>query len=481
MTVKKRIKTAFVILVFLMLVLSGSLITSLLIQQKYFIHYVEIKNLALLTNEISQLLTRQRQYMDYYMVLHYSGEKDNFDSIIPQILEYIKEYATKISDEIMVLKYNRFLRSAEKIFNEKDYNKKLNIIDNEFFPVYQEMNDFIDKKKKEYLSQISQIENTIIKIAISSIAVTALIILGSIFLVVFFGIKISNSIINPLKILSDGTSVLSKGEYKEITYTKKDEFFEVISAFNEMVKNLKSLQAQVIQMDRLSSIGQLAGGIAHELNNPLVGVLGQAQILLEKTTQEQKEHVEKIIRAAKRCKESVSNLLQFSRQKLYEYTLEDINFVVDNTLFIADSELKAHNIEVTRNYTYNLPKIKISVPHIQQAFLNIINNAIHAMSVMNSSHNFLKITTKIVKMETELGIKDFVCIEFSDSGCGIDEQYFKTIFEPFFTTKDRNKNAGVGLAITKDIITHHKGKITAHSEGKNKGATFTIYLPVDKV
>jgi nitrogen-specific signal transduction histidine kinase len=234
-------------------------------------------------------------------------------------------------------------------------------------------------------------------------------------------------------------------------------------------------------MDRLSNIGQLAGGIAHELNNPLVGVLGQAQLLIEKIPSnfpDLKEHVEKIEQAAKRCKESVSRLLQFSRQKLYEYTYENINEVIDNTLFIADSEIKAHNIEVIKNYNSTLPKIKISLPHIQQAFLNIINNAIHAISLTKTEKNLLQITTKLAKISTESGIKDFVCIEFTDTGCGIEPQYLETIFEPFFTTKDRNKNAGVGLAITKDIITHHKGKISAYSKGKNKGATFSIYLPV---
>ncbi|MFQ3675836.1 MAG: HAMP domain-containing sensor histidine kinase, partial [Endomicrobiia bacterium] len=478
LTIKKRIKTAFVTLVGLIILLSGTLVVSLSIQQKYFSKYVEIKNLTLLTNEIMQYLVRKRQYMDYYMVLHYAGEKDNFNSVTPQTIQLIKEYESKIKTDILSLKFERFIKSAQKIFNETNYNRKLHIIDVEFFPLYLEMYNFVDKNNQQYLKQITEIENLIIRISMISVFVTIVVIALSLFIVIFFGIKISNSLINPLKTLSEATKVLSKGEYKEVHYNQKDEFLEVVHAFNNMVKNLKSLQSQVIQMDRLSNIGQLAGGIAHELNNPLVGVLGQAQILAEKIPPELKEHVEKIEHAAKRCKESVSRLLQFSRQKLYEYTFENINDVIDNTLFIADSEIKAYNIEIIKNYTQNLPKVKISLPHIQQAFLNIINNAIHAISLNKTEKNFLQISTKLAKVNTELGIKDFVSIEFHDTGCGIEPSYLNTIFEPFFTTKDRNKNAGVGLAITKDIITHHKGKISAYSEGKNKGAKFTIYLPI---
>ena len=412
------------------------------------------------------------------MVLHYTGEKDNFNSVSPQTAQLIKEYETKIKIDTLSLKYERFLKSAQKIFNESDYNKKLNIIDVEFFPLYLEMYNFVDKNNRQYLKQISEIENLIIKISMISVLVTIVVIALSLFIVIFFGIKISNSLISPLKTLSEATKILSKGDYKEISYDQKDEFSEVVQAFNNMVKNLKSLQSQVIQMDRLSNIGQLAGGIAHELNNPLVGVLGQAQLLAEKISPELKEHVEKIERAAKRCKESVSRLLQFSRQKQYEYTFENINDVIDNTLFIADSEIKAHNIEIIKNYTNSLPNIKISLPHIQQAFLNIINNAIHAIGLNKTERNSLQISTKLAKVNTELGIKDFVNIEFCDTGCGIETNYLDTIFEAFFITKDRNKNAGVGLAITKDIITHHKGKISAYSDGKNKGAKFNIYLPI---
>lgn len=226
-------------------------------------------------------------------------------------------------------------------------------------------------------------------------------------------------------------------------------------------------------MDRLSNIGQLAGGIAHELNNPLVGVLGQAQILLEKVGPDLKEHVERIERSAQRCRDSVAKLLQFSRQKHYEYTLENINEVIENTLFIADSELKAHNIEVVKEFADNLPKVKISLPHIQQAFLNIVNNAIQAIMQNVSDRNVFYIRTWLCKIETS----SYVCVEFRDTGCGIEYSNINKIFEPLFTTKDKNKFAGVGLSITRDIISHHKGKIEVYSEGKNKGASFFIYLP----
>ncbi|MEM4368372.1 MAG: ATP-binding protein, partial [Candidatus Anstonellales archaeon] len=208
-------------------------------------------------------------------------------------------------------------------------------------------------------------------------------------------------------------------------------------------------------------------------------------ILLEKLPEDSplREHVLKIERAALRCRESVSTLLKFSRQKEYEYTETDVNEIIRSVLFIADSELKAYNIKVKNFFDENLPKVKVSVPHIQQAVLNIINNSIQAIAENKESlsENFINIKTYLVELEDEDDKhKKYVAMEFQDSGCGIEKENFKLIFEPFFTTKNKNRFAGMGLSITKDIIFHHKGKITVMSEGKGKGATFIIYLPLSK-
>ncbi len=480
MEIKTKLKVAFGVLLGIIIVVCLFWVSIVYFLRNYFTKFVLLKDEINLTTEIIQLLNRQRQIVDYYMLLHDVKEKENFDLTVPRTVELVNQWQQKESGIDILSQYNLFVEIVTKIFNEKDYDTKVKIIDEEFLPLYKNILKIVEDKSNIYTKKAHIIEKQIFQISIVSLILCIIIVVGSIFSSVIFVIKIYKALIKPLKILSEGTKLLAKGEYREINFNSKDEFCEVIKGFNWMVKNLKNFQTQILQMDRLSNIGQLAGGIAHELNNPLVGVLGQAQLLLEKLPLNSplREHVEKIERAAKRCRESISRLLQFSRQKEYEYTLEDIHEVIKNTLFIADSELKAHNIETIINFGHDIPKIKISLPHIQQAFLNIINNAIQAMEEINPEKpKLLQIKTYITKLEN--GSSEYVVIEFQDTGCGIQQQFLEAIFEPYFTTKDKTKFAGVGLSITKDIILHHKGKITVYSEGVNKGAKFIIYLPVD--
>ncbi len=477
-TIKNKLSLVFFLFIGLILLLIFCLVVGLLLQRVYFTNYVDVRDRISFLSNIMQSANSQKLHFDYYILLNENNEKENFLSLIPKIKKLLDEYSERTNDEELKQKYENLVNVADKVFKEKDRYKKVEIASNEFLNTYNDLINNFNDKINFYAKKDREIQKLILFLNISSWVVSTIVIMLALFIVFKYGTKLYSSIMDFLRIITDFANVLSKGEYKEINYSTDDEFQNVISTINQMVKSLKILQTQVLQMDRLSNIGQLAGGVAHELNNPLVGVLGQAQILLEKLPPDSplRGYVEKIERAALRCRESVSRLLQFSRQREYEYTVVDINEVIDNVIFLADSELKAHNIQVVKLYGMSLPKVKISVPHIQQAILNIVNNAIQAME-HKKEEKILQIKTYLTEFEENKNIIKYIAAEFIDNGCGISKENLPLIFEPFFTTKGKKKFAGVGLSITKDIVFHHKGKISVYSEGLEKGAKFIIYLP----
>lgn len=474
MTIRSKIINIFSFFVVLLILLSVCLIASMFIQREYFTRYVIIRDKISLLHNILQQITSQRLHLDYYVLISEEKERENFFLITTRTLQLINLLPESEEKKVIQQKYTQLISISEEVFNQKVKEQRFSLVIQKFFPSYESLITQITKYISNCDKEEKKVQNLILMVNLISGIISVIVIILAITFSTIYGIKIYRSLIVPLTTIAEHTSMLAKGDYKEIKYQTRDEFDIVFNAFNRMVKDLKNLQSQIIQMDRLSNIGQLAGGIAHELNNPLVGIFGMAQILNEKIPADSplKKYVEKIEQAAIRCRESVSRLLQFSRQKEYEYEEAEIKEVIDNVLFIADSELKAQNVKVVTLYSENLPKIKISIPHIQQALLNIINNAIQAME--NTDNKILQIRTFLTKDENN----DYVCVEIQDTGCGIEKENIELIFEPFFTTKDKNKFAGVGLAITKDIVLHHKGKITVYSEGKNKGAKFTIWLPV---
>ncbi len=473
MRIRDKIIAIFSFFIFLLILLSVVLITSMLLQREYFVKYVESRDKISLLNNILQQIISQRLHFDFYVLTTDEKEKENFVLAATKIKQLIDKISDIEERNVIQQKYIKLLSVVEKVFNQIDKEQRFSLAIQEFFPVYENLTNQLIDYISVWNKEEKKLQRYMLFINLISIMISIIIIIFALIISANFGIKIYRSLIQPLKTIAEHTSLLAKGEYKEIKYNTGDEFDNVFSVFNRMVKDLKNLQSQIIQMDRLSNIGQLAGGIAHELNNPLVGVLGMAQILYEKLPADSplRNYVKKIEQAALRCRESVARLLQFSRQKEYEYTEIDVAEIVNNVLFIADSELKAQNVRVITLFSDNLPKIKVSVPHVQQALLNIINNAIQAME--NVDTKILQIKTYLSKDENE-----YVCIEVQDTGCGIKKENLDFLFDPFFTTKDKTKFAGVGLAITKDIILHHKGKITVYSEGENKGARFTIWLPI---
>ena len=231
----------------------------------------------------------------------------------------------------------------------------------------------------------------------------------------------------------------------------------------------KELQRELYLSSHLASIGELAAGVAHQLNNPLTGVLGFSQRLLRKITdQETNQDLRKIYGEAERAAKIVQNLLTFARRRQPKKEYSDVNNIVQSALELRAYELKTSNIEVITNLAPSLPQIPLDFHQIQEVFLNLILNAEQAMTEANNGG---KLTIK-----TEEN-KRYVRTTFTNDGPGIPAENLDRIFDPFFTTKGEKGGTGLGLSVCHGIITEHDSKIYAKSK-PGKGTTFFVELPI---
>jgi signal transduction histidine kinase len=231
----------------------------------------------------------------------------------------------------------------------------------------------------------------------------------------------------------------------------------------------KELQRELYLSSRLASIGELAAGVAHQLNNPLTGVLGFSQRLLRKSTDEKSsQDLRKIYSEAERATKIVQNLLTFARRRQPKKEYSNVNNIVQSALDLRAYELKTSNIGVITTLVPDLPKIMLDFHQIQEVFLNLILNAEQAMIEANSGG---KLTIKTEKN------KRYIRISFTDDGPGIPAEHLDKIFDPFFTTKGEKGGTGLGLSVCHGIITEHGGKIYAKSK-PGKGTTFFAELPI---
>jgi PAS domain S-box-containing protein len=233
----------------------------------------------------------------------------------------------------------------------------------------------------------------------------------------------------------------------------------------------KKMREKLIITDRLASIGELASGMAHELNNPLTGMIGISELLLEERLPDNiKEDIEILDNEAKRMATVIKNMLIFARQHPTTRKLTDINAVIEKVLEMRAYEHKLSNIQIIKQFTEDLPEIPVDSFQLEQVFLNIIINAEY---FMKEAHNRGTMT-----INTGLS-DDNIKLLFTDDGPEIPEETLTHIFDPFFTTKPIGKGTGLGLSICHGIIASHNGRISAENI-PGKGVTFLIELPITK-
>jgi signal transduction histidine kinase/ActR/RegA family two-component response regulator len=238
----------------------------------------------------------------------------------------------------------------------------------------------------------------------------------------------------------------------------------------KMQARLRAAQEQLMQAEKMSAIGQLISGVAHELNNPLAGIMGFAQLVLSTELNPKiRQNLERIYSEAVRSQKIVQNLLGFSRRHQPEKAYRNLNETIDSVLELRAYQLQVDNVEVVRRYDPDLPNTMLDFHQIQQVVLNLVNNAHQAMMEMQDRHHRLVIST------SRKG--DLLHAAFSDNGPGIPPDRLETIFEPFFTTKKEGKGTGLGLSLSRAIVRDHLGTMSVESV-VGEGTTFHIDLPL---
>jgi len=245
----------------------------------------------------------------------------------------------------------------------------------------------------------------------------------------------------------------------------------------EREKKLKETQAMLVQAGKLSAMGQLGAGIAHELNQPLAAIRGYTQVLIEeiKNNDPHLADLKIIEEQTGRMGTIVNNIRTFARDSKFKLELIDVHKPIEDAFTLLTAQLTNHNIEVVKDYGQDIPKIKADSNQLQQVFINLISNARDVLDKNNGGK--IWVSTRMLKLEkqkTDLNIE----ISFKNEGPPIPKEIIHRIFDPFFTTKDSGKGTGLGLSISYGIIKDHQGEIMVAN--KEDGVEFVISLPVNK-
>jgi PAS domain S-box-containing protein len=260
-------------------------------------------------------------------------------------------------------------------------------------------------------------------------------------------------------------------EFEISAFSIRDDSGQIVQAFlfEEDVTERQQLQASLAQSEKLAAVGQLAAGVAHEINNPLTTILANAQLLQRKIPDKENhlhEMLELIIQGSDRASQAVRALLDFARRERYARNPIDLNQTIDRTIRLLKHELDSRSITLEFEPAQNLPAVVASQDHLQGVWLNLLINAIDAI---HPGPGQIQITTRQVE--------EHVQIDFSDNGPGIRQDHISRVFEPFFTTKETGHGTGLGLAVCHQIVSRHGGQIFVSSR-PGEGATFTVNLPL---
>lgn len=284
----------------------------------------------------------------------------------------------------------------------------------------------------------------------------------------------SQGMTRPIQKLSEATRAVATGDFNvHVNVKSQDEIGLLAASFNKMASELKtredalkSAQVALIQSEKMAAFGQLGAGIAHEVKNPLAGILGYAQLALRKVEKDSPlaKQLEIIEKETKRCKNIIENLMKFARQEKAEFAPIEVNQVIEDAVAIVDHQLTINRVKIEKELTAGLPKIHGNGNQLQQVLMNLMINAQQAMAEGGK----VRVSTRQVEGLIELRI--------ADTGPGIPPEIQQKIFEPFFTTKPVGKGTGLGLSVSYGIIKDHGGQIRLESE-VGKGTTFILTFP----
>jgi signal transduction histidine kinase len=463
----------FLIFLFVVGVATAMMLTMYEVENK--LRFLEIANEYML--EIQQARRFEKNFFLYGTNLNDALENVNqAKQIFDDNKEEIRKILGKGSQAIILSNFKRYEFLLERLVDleqtkgrNPDYPLRKKEIEVELRRHGQEMVSLANnlmKKEKESLSEAI--------LRSRHIHIYSLIFL--LFFLVLNAYLLGSRIMGPIQRFSVYAKRIASGDFSPITPGRRfrDEFTDLAIAINQMIQELETREAALIQSHKMRAIGTLTAGVAHELNNPLNNITITAHMLLEDyehlSDEERKEMVRDVVNEAGRSKVIISDLLDFARESGSQLEPLDLPALLRETINLASNQIKLSGIKIDLQSGGHLPRIHGDRQQLRQAFLNLILNAVDASSKGG------KIQVLVVAADEP----SYVAVKIIDFGSGIREQNLDSIFDPFFTTKAGGKGTGLGLSVSQGIVAKHGGRILVSSV-QGKGSTFTVTLPVTTI
>ena len=352
------------------------------------------------------------------------------------------------------------------------------VVDDWYISAYAPIYD-IDNKPVGMLS-VAVLKHKFTNLTLRTLCVFGLVTLAVLLVAGVLGWRLAAALSRPITHLAAASAAIARGELSQaLPVEADDEIGSLTQSFNNMAQALKErdellkeqTRRQLTRSERLASVGRLAAGVAHEINNPLTGVLTFAHMLLKNAPEnsEEKEDIQTIVEATMRCRDVIRGLLDFSRQSQPHKEQSGLNYVVRRAINLTENHARINQVEISEQLSSGLPFLVIDPNQIEEVVVNVIVNAIDAMPTGGR----LTIRTDRVDGEDTRWVE----IEVSDTGCGIEPENLEHIFDPFFTTKPAGTGTGLGLAVAYGIVTDHGGQINVSSV-LDHGTTVAVRLPL---
>jgi signal transduction histidine kinase len=444
----------------------------------YYSHYILNQKLQVVErkNNILNIILEARRYEKNYFLYHNREHLDQALSyamrakeVLFDITERYRKYTLAQNlDSIMteIVQYERLL-TALIDFHEKDGALRIPMNSEKFL----DLNDSVQLQGRKMTTEFENMvtrERHFVRQLIGKSKIYHTIALAAIFILsIFTTLFLIINVNRPLKSIEDAVYKIARGQFATIpTLSTGDEFESLVKSLNMMILELNKRNEQILQNEKLASLGTLTSGVAHELNNPLNNISTSLQIMIEEMEEDfpafKKELLMEAEKQVERARDTVKALLEFSREK--GFTPERVNFkdLVEQTIKLTKAEIPAA-IRLKTEIPENL-QADLDPQRIQQVLINMIMNAVHAMEKGGD------LTIRGSQMDGEFRF------QIQDTGIGIPKENLTKIFDPFFTTKEIGVGTGLGLSTSHGIIEQHGGRIEVAS-AIGKGTTFTVHLP----
>lgn len=427
-------------------------------------------------HELHDTLLEARRYEKNFLLY---GDRENYEEALAY-LERGKEEYLRIHPDVMGLKGVTYLERLEsemerygqllrELVAEKGKDNPNTRSKNEIEAEIRQ----VGKALVDLSLRLSDFEHTRVQEIVKSLK-TKILFFASILLLLglFLTVLVSWKIVRPLTVIEKTTQRIAKGDFKPLPVVEtEDETRSVVEAFNKMITELEKQQAQLVQAQKLSSLGILTSGIAHQLNNPLNNISTSCQILMEEIHGGTKDYIKRLLnnidQEVDRARDIVKGLLEFSRERDFELHWVNLENLAIQTIRLVSSQLPA-GVEITSEIPEELD-IYADGQKLQEVLLNLLLNSAQAMP---DGIGQITITAR------QDPVVDQVEIRVEDTGCGIPAEHVSQIFDPFFTTKEVGSGTGLGLSVAHGVVERHGGTLTVQSK-LGEGSVFSLRLPLN--